>query len=495
MIDQDDLAKDFHDLQLSTDASVTTEDSTSRDADSVFSQTAPDMSSSSASSSSPPAEESDPALAFLKASFPYMPMKKLRARLQDPEYDMEGIVEDLLSEDYVRELEERGLEDESIDEELEQWTVVTRKSHRAPPSVNKKRKEKGRTIALTDIRQQHHIRPESQLRSSGDPWNQVASMSSYVESLLGRPASYFQSYMHNPQYTTPAKALRAAFQSLEKQQQREANAEDETKVLMSLMEFIRSSPDFDFDNLDREAKEQLYGDAELSLATSKGSPDVALDLVKLLHELELDGESGQEMGVYHSPASPLPSSSSCAQSTLSIKVAPTSAVSAPVSPVSRRATLPRAPSPPSVPPKQRPPPAPSESAWQTIPVRAKPPDVHPLASFIPAYNPSNVSRRKPRAPFNRPAPNSNGTTGRAKAMLGSYRSRIEAAHSQRDEALRTASRHWNSGGGRNRGGEVALFYAQEAQRHQAEAQKLQLDAMRKLVDGKRYDCLPISKTY
>ncbi|KAL5492435.1 hypothetical protein ACEPAI_3882 [Sanghuangporus weigelae] len=495
--DQDDLAKDFRDLQLSG-ASVTTEDSVSRDADSVFSQTAPSASSSSESSTSPSGEmvsstQPDAALAFLRASFPHMPPKSLKARLEASDFDMERIVEDLLSEEYVRELEERGLEDESLDEEIEQWTVISRRKPKAssnrPPSIsisNKKRKAKGKTITINDIRQQQHIRPESQIRSSGDPWNQVASLSSYLESLLGWSSSYFQSYFHKPQYSTPAEALRAAFKSLEDPRDNESTSEDRKSVLLSLMEFIRASPDFDFDRLDSEARERLYEDAELSLVTAGGSPDVALELVKLLHELELDGESGQEMGVYHSPAYSLPATSSSVQSSLTTRIAPISAVSAPVSPISPRTTIPTVP--PSVAPRQRPPPAPSKNAWQTVsPARPKPPDVHPLAAYIPSYNPLNVPRRKLRAPINKSGlTNGYGTAGRGKAVLGSYKSRIEACHSRRDEALRTAGRHWNTGGARNRGGEVALFYAQEAQRHQAEVRKLQLDAMRELVDGKRF---------
>ncbi|KAL5513213.1 hypothetical protein ACEPAH_3611 [Sanghuangporus vaninii] len=497
--DQDDqLAKDFHDLQLSG-TSVTTEDSATRDADSVFSQTAPSASSSSTSSTSPSGEmasstQPDTALAFLRASFPHLPPKSLRTRLKASDFDMERIVEDLLSEEYVRELEERGLEDESLDEEIEQWTVVSRRKptasfNRAPSILtisNKKRKARRKTIVINDIRQQQHVRKESQIRSSGDPWNQVASLSSYLESLLGWSSSYFQSYFHTPHYSTPAEALRAALKSLENPRDNQSTSEDGKSALLSLMEFIRASPDFDFDRLDSEARERLYEDAELSLVTAGGSPDVALDLVKLLHELEMDGESGQEMGVYHSPAYSLPASSTLSQSTLTTKVAPISAVSTPISSTSSRVTIPAVP--PSVAPRQRPPPAPSKNAWQTVsPARPKPPDIHPLAAHIPSYNPLNVPRRKPRAPIHKTGPgNVNGSAGRGKAVLGSYKSRIEACHSRRDEALRTASRHWNSGGARNRGGEVALFYAQEAQRHQAEVQKLQLDAMRELVDGKRF---------
>ncbi|OCB86394.1 hypothetical protein A7U60_g6512 [Sanghuangporus baumii] len=492
--DQDDLAKDFHDLQLSG-TSVTTEDSATRDADSVFSQTTPSASSNSASSTSPSGEvasstQPDAALAFLRASFPHMPPKTLKARLEASDFDMERIVGDLLSEEYLRELEERGLEDESLDEEIEQWTVISRRKPKASfnraPSVssisNKKRKARGKTIAINDIRQQQHIRPESQIRSGVDPWNQLASLSSYLESLLGRSSSYFQSYFHTPHYSTPAEALRAAFKSLENPRDNESTSEDGKSALLSLMEFIKASPDFDFDRLDSEARERLYEDAELSLVTAGGSPDVALDLVKLLHELELDGESRQEMGVYHSPAYSLPASSALAQSTLTTKVAPVSAVSTPISSISPIPAV-----PPSVAPRQRPPPAPSKNTWQTVsPARPKPPDIHPLAAHIPSYNPLNVPRRKPRAPI-KPGPgNVAGSAVRGKAVLGSYKSRIEACHSRRDEALRTASRHWNSGGARNRGGEVALFYAQEAQRHQAEVQKLQLDAMRELVDGKRF---------
>ena len=70
--------------------------------------------------------------------------------------------------------------------------------------------------------------------------------------------------------------------------------------------------------------------------------------------------------------------------------------------------------------------------------------------------------------------------------MGGYRSRIDAARDRRYELLRTASRYWAGGSARSRGGEVALYYAMEAQRHHEEAHRLQLEAAREFVNEKRY---------
>ena len=82
---------------------------------------------------------------------------------------------------------------------------------------------------------------------------------------------------------------------------------------------------------------------------------------------------------------------------------------------------------------------------------------------------------------------------RSVSVLGrDYKARIDACRERQAEALRAASRHWRGGSGlsgrggaKGRGGEVALFYAMEAQRHAAEAKALQMDAVRGLVEKKR----------
>ncbi|EJD07598.1 uncharacterized protein FOMMEDRAFT_143938 [Fomitiporia mediterranea MF3/22] len=513
-VDQDDLANTLNEVYLFA-PSASTEDS--RDADSVFSQRVFETNSSSGSSMTQPREGAQmtyprTALDFLRASFPHMPLETLRTYLDVSDADMEQIVEELLSKEFIRELEEGGLDDEALDEELEKWTVVSKKPKGAARSttVNKKRKPRRKTIAINDVRQKQHARPESQFRSTSDPWNQLASMSSYLETLLLHPASFFQSYFHKPEYPSPCIALRAALDAIAHQSTTKTSSadveQDRTTALFNLLELVRDHPDFDFDNLDSETRAQLCSDAELSLSAASGSPDVAFDVLVLLHDLEVDNERMQEMGVYHSPASPLtntPVSSPGVnlQSCNSKAVAWTA--TSPASPLPSGSSVPiSATLSSSNVSDQRPSPAPSESSWQVVtPARRKPPAIHPLAAHIPAYNPHNVPRRKkarsihssltnPNSPT---SPTSNttkrwkpGPRSRGDATMGGYRSRIEACNARRDDALRTASRHWSRGGARGHGGEVAFFYAQEAQRHQAEAQQLRLDALRELIDGRRF---------
>ena len=126
---------------------------------------------------------------------------------------------------------------------------------------------------------------------------------------------------------------------------------------------------------------------------------------------------------------------------------------------------------------------------------------NPLALYIPAYDPHNSSRRKARGAGNAIGKGGKGDVGELRsparvsfrseprlvngAISRTVRRSINEVHSQRDEALRQASRHWAKGNARNRGGEIAWYYALEAQKYQEEARCLKLDAARELVEGKR----------
>ncbi|KAI5124265.1 hypothetical protein M0805_005114 [Coniferiporia weirii] len=499
--DQDDLASDLVDLQLFAHSTATDD---SRDSDSVFDNFG--EASSSSGSSAPPHSWTSPAqlnsaLAFLRASFPHLPALALKERLEyeqlSGEMDMERIVGELLTEDYLKELEERGLEDdETLEEEIEKWQTVSRKCQstkaNAPLAVtgSKKKKAKGRTIAVNDVRQKQHVRPVAQAyraRSAGDPWDQIVSIATYLESLLLRPASFFLSYFHKPDYATPSGALRAALDSIHKQDKAPVDEEDQSVALLTLLEFIRASPDYNFDSLDSEARAFLISDAELSLVATGGSPDVAFDIVRLLHEMEADNDGMQEMGVYHSPTSPLsvfiPATTPNGNLKSPSEISSTTWATVPESLTSPRTAV---FIPPATVPKPRPPPAPSQNTWQVVkPARPKAPAMDPLAEFIPSYNRNNVPRRKAQSASG-PGASPSTKGGRRAGVMGDYKGRIDACRARRNEALRTASRHWAGGSARTRGGEVALFYALEAQRHQAEARRLQLDAARELVEGKRF---------
>lgn len=479
----DGLADDLENLKLSSQSSTA---DTATDRDSLLGITSPESSSNSSSSNGDASSQTS-ALAFLRASFPNIPVSNLKQRLQSEQaagdFSMQHLVEDLLSEEYVRDLEERGLSDEAIEaisDNTEGWMTVSRVPRKKPLTPKKKAaKGKGRTVVINDVRQQRQNIPRLLTHSAGDPWNQVLSISTYLSSLLPRPQTFFASYLHKPEYSTPSDALRAALTTIKDEAAAEGESQSET--LLSLLEFIVESPEYDYDNLTPGMQNQLCADIELCLGAAKGSPEDALDVLKLLQELE--GDDDHSMGFYHTPAT--------SPRVETIQPRTKAAVLRPLPPAGP--SLGRMPAQPALPPPSKPASS-GTNTWHEVPIRPKAPLVHPLAAHIPAYNTANVPRKKSKRPPLSANPHNTlgiprSPTSRGRGVLGVYRSRIEEARSKHDEALRTASRHWNNGSGKNRGGEIALYYALEAQRHQAEARKLQLDALREHVESKRFACV------
>lgn len=500
---------------------------------------------------------SESALDFLRASFPHIDVKKLRAKLDEAEtesreqevLDMEKLVEEILSEELVRELEERGVKDEDeLAEQMDEWHVVRRKSQRklkgeeGPEDIvqhwhfvqkstsQAKKKRKGKSITLSDVRQQQHVRRSTpNPHPAGDPWNQLTSIATYLESLLqARTSAFFLSYLHKPEYHGPADAVRAALAAIAQDQPPnlatgdvqeadhaycEGRSHEET--LLTLIEFLCMDRKEVFEIFDEEARERLCRDADLALKVTNDQPDFSLEIVKLLLELDADGDGSRAMGVYHSPASPRLSNG--------INKAPEMTVSSiPSRTIPSSVVLSQLPV--STVPKPKPPPAPNQattsngSGWQEVKVRSKAHETHPLAVHIPAYDPYNVPRRKVRGsgnangkggkgdiaelksplkpkfgPVVRPAaapPLSPSFKREARLVNGaiswSHKRSINELRARRDEALRQASRYWAQGSARNRGGEVAWHYALEAQRFQEEGRQLKLDAARELVEGKRW---------
>lgn len=495
---------------------------------------------------------SESALDFLRASFPHIDVKKLKARLNDAEtqsaeleeVDMEKLVEEILSEEFVRELEERGVKDEDeLAEKMDEWHVVQRKPQKkakgeeevedavghwrivqkTPSQAKKKRKSK--TIALSDVRQQQHPRQSApNPHPAGDPWNQLTSIATYLESML-RPytSTYFLSYFHKPEYLGPADALRAALAVIAQDQhlnpasgvvQPSFGRTSNEETLFTLIEFLCLEQREDFENFSDDARERLCQDADLALRATNDQPDFALDIVKLLQDLDVDGDGSREMGVYHLPASPLPSTVNMNGTNKASEIN----ASIPAWSTSSSVVLSQPPTSPV--PKPKPPPAPNQittlngNGWQEVKVRPKAHETHPLAAHIPAYDPYNVPRRKVRGSGNANGKGGKGDVGELKSKFGSVvrpagvpppspsfrkearlvngaiswsqKRSINELRARRDEALRQASRYWAQGGVRNRGGEVAWHYALEAQRLQEEGRQLKLDAARELVEGKRW---------
>lgn len=427
---------------------------------------------------------------FLQASFPNTPLIRIQDLLASGVLDLEAIVEELLNEEYVRELDERGVnaESSSTDADSGVWFLVEKQRSRnkdknqakssttIPPkkAVSKGggkrgKKLKGQTIALVDVRQsQHRPRPASSLGNGGvraapDLWSQITSLSEYLSDLFTPistvQSSFFLPFFHSPQYATPAAAIRAALEDIIRKRNKgkvnQARDEDAvTMALFPLLDIVCAHPSFE--NLDSVVRTRLCDDAQLALRATGGVSDVALDIVLLLREMDVDATRNMQMGAYHSsasfspPTSPRPTSPipNFLSPSLSNGIAQSETWETKLSFINGKN---------------------SENAWQTVKPRPlKPPLVHPLASHIPAYSSENSRKlaRVKRGTGNTSGKGgkgdvgelSNGSSGGGWSNITARQ--ISAYGKQRDDALRDASRYWQRGNAKTRGGEVALYFAE-----------------------------------
>ncbi|KAI0924875.1 hypothetical protein AcW2_005626 [Taiwanofungus camphoratus] len=429
-------------------------------------------------------------VAFLHAAFPHIPISKLKSALassqNDEDIDMESVVEGLLTGEYVRELEERGLEalnemDMPVDYER-QWQTVETKNKKATDSSSKKASKRGKTIPLTDIRQKHHTRPPTSWdMASPDPWTQLSSVASYLAALLpNQSASYFQSFFHCPDYTTPAQAVRAALRTISQSVGkplytvpttiRELTPE-ETSSLSHILDISSHA----HTELNAEERDWLIADAQLALRATRGQPDTALDLVWILRDLDSDSSSGEyAWSVYHAPAPPASASTSKGRTrpirTSTLPVGPPLIPPPPISLSRTRSLSPGGGSTTSV----------STDVWKTVRMRQPPQrGPHPLAESIPAY------RRKVRGGGNGLGKGGKGDVGELSGGANDHRGRARELMAQSREVLREAGRAWQKGNSRTRGGEVAFYFAERARELQQQARQEQLGAAREMVQAKR----------
>ncbi|KAL4252908.1 hypothetical protein ABKN59_003584 [Abortiporus biennis] len=497
----------------------------------------------SASDASSPTSMSSP-LSFLQAAFPELPVHRLKSALMgmgmgDPvmdddidssEIDMEAVVEYILSSEYLKELEERGMDELDEDQEPEpaSWEIVERKGKKSKGKGvglgvqnlphPKKVKPASTTITFGDVRQQRRRSATTNQGSSSafgsprpppqpDPWTQVSSLAIHLATLVpSHSASYFASMFHSPKYSSPATALRAALGNISAKVPASDSTDDEI-ALFVLFDILTSS---DEDQLSASDKDQIMADAGLALRATEGRADSALDLVNLLRELDSDdvgslsGSHGPvNWAVYHSPAPP-PSLQSQANSP--------------------RSRLPTGP-PPVPPPPQKiqrgttnPSPFSNQSnvnAWQTVqPTLKKLPALHTHAAFIPSYDPGNVigkkkkGKRKANGVESAPtSPTMMGGDGFGNVNLGmeiggaiagvdenlwsddrqSHKKRATMLEMKRREMLKEAGRAWQRGigGMKSHGGQVAAFYAEEARKLQEQAKVEKLVVIREMVQETR----------
>ncbi|KAJ3916031.1 hypothetical protein F5877DRAFT_47419, partial [Lentinula edodes] len=425
-------------------------------------------------------------LGFLQAAFPELQTQKLdRALLDakmddDADLDMWDIVSRLLSEELIKEMEERGLDGlDDVDgypAEIEaSWETVGKKR-----SVNNERRKKKQgnsrhKIALVDIRQQHHSKSTDytspnhpQSFPAPDPWTQIYSLSTHLETLLAPyDASFFTSYFHSPKYSTPYIALVEALQEISKKRSTDVDLEP---LIISLLDILLPL----YEDLDPEQRSRLVSDIELSLSATQGHADEALDVVKLLRDLDEDSSSGYlEMGIYHQPIASEPPSNGIRPSGTPLSRASSRKSQLPSGP-------PEIPSPPLLKNNATPTRSGNQASpyqWQVVPKRKTRKTPHPLAPFIPAYS-RDVNGIKVRG-------SGNGFGKGGKGDVGELRKRIGDSVRKRDEMLREASRMWQKGTAKSRGGEVALYFADRARQFQELAKKDALEAARMMVESKR----------
>ncbi|KAI8981208.1 Smr-domain-containing protein [Trametes punicea] len=421
------------------------------------------------------------ALGFLKAIFPHTPSQRLRDALathgggSNP-LDMEAVVEEILSQEYIHDLEERGLDEmESVALGYEApWETVERKTK---GSKQKKRSKKGTTLTLVDIRQQHHVRAASSSSQPAppDPWTQLASLASHLSTLIPtHPPSFFQSIFHSPQYATPSQALRAAIvqiaQSLSKGDD-ELTAE-ETPCLYNMLEIITTLPKYA--ELNVEERDQLLEDALFALRATGGDPNCALDIISLLVDLDSDYSSKKfSRGVYHQAPTKTPPP----------KVTTKLPSGPPPTPpnISQRSQC--------LPSRYHEKPRASPNAWKTVPAKPGPKGPHPLSGVIRAYSDPTAPTRKVRGSGNGLGKGGKGDVGELQiSKRAAAKKRAWELSEQRRAALREASRAWQKGNSKNHGGEVAFYFAERARELQHQQQKEQLEAAREMVMRTRKTC-------
>ena len=258
--------------------------------DSTSPLASPRSTSSSTASFSPPFE-------FLRTAFPGIPSTRLESVIADAtckdgwaeDVDIERAVQLLLTQEYIRALEDGGLdalEDDLTPMYSPEWLTVKAKG--------KMKKAKMKTYTINDVRQQQHISerahrhaPRRDIPSKSfdvDIWTAVSSISAQLSSLLPPyPESFFKSIFHSPDSKSPATALRHTLTAITSAEDKDANPLDST-LLLSLQDILRSMPEYNEQG--PEERERILSDARLCLRAVQSRHGDALDLVWLLHSLD-----------------------------------------------------------------------------------------------------------------------------------------------------------------------------------------------------------------
>ena len=399
-------------------------------------------------------------LRFLQMALPDVTTSRLKQALEtseDEEADLWEIVATILSEESIREMEERGLDglDEeadytNFDEDEVDWETVQVKK-KTPVRSGKKKKTQPRPmkVALADIRQQHHVQKGVHCRNgstgsitaaspAADPWVRLSSLSARLSSLLPpHPPTTFSSFFHSADYPTSYDALRAALSSISKTSPEEIDGH--TTVLFHILDIVMP----EYENVNADKRYRVISDVQLAVAVTDGRGDDSLDIVSLLRDLDSD----PNMGLNHLPAPP-PSSPDLPSSPNRGKTPQLSLWT------QRQSGPPDIPQPRIASRSPQTPNKPNPFQWQVIPERkvaARGP--HPLVHQIPAYSRDVNGIKTERA--------STPRTGNSTYDSSEFRQQITKARARMHSALMNAAIMYQKGNSKNRGGDVALYYAEE----------------------------------
>ncbi|KAG8946542.1 hypothetical protein FRC04_011600 [Tulasnella sp. 424] len=478
-----------HQRNQSNSPDYTDEPDTSCFSDSLFPE-------STATGSSSPYSDLDakPGMEFLLSIFTQSSPATLQRVLEDygdedsGEIDMEKVIEEIMSLELVRELEERGLDDvdKAVDEERKRdWSVVEKQklpkrtkarsgsaSVTSPPA--RISAPAPRTFVLSDVRQQANRQsarpPGLGIRTQdtvNDPWTKVASLSTRLAQLLPPlTASHFSSLLHNPAFKSPAEAIRRELARIGSQDKDPPGGKFNT-ALVGFLELLQCQDDAE------------VRDATTCLRAAKLAVESALDLVYLLQELDR-----ADPIVLRSPRASSPISTQASSSNDLAKAIITPLPLSPVASLRSSSfgswTLPTSPTPRS-----------TNDDWTKVSHErkrnaSKDFEVDPLAAFIPAYagRPAGWRQEGGRAAWE-PDLNDETSEKECREMAAYYRRR-------REESLREATKYWRgNGGGRRgggsvgRGGDVALYYAEESRDYDRQSREWSMKAAKAMVNSRR----------
>ncbi|KAF9519012.1 hypothetical protein BS47DRAFT_1388431 [Hydnum rufescens UP504] len=372
-------------------------------------------------------------LAFLRAVFPHLSNEVLETALSgaswspsasghEREIDMDALVNTLLSEEYIREIIERGyIPGEQEDTDGGQEKNVEKRWELVQNDRRTRQWKCGHQRFRATQRQRQYFPPSRPAAASPlpapDPWSHVISLASHLSKLVPSTTyAQFLALFHNPTYATPVVALRSHLGSVARQSTRTINEND----VQTLMELVPINPD------ERAVRGSLSKDAAACLAAVSGPMEDAYDLLVLLRDLDVDGAV-----IHHS----LPTNWSGSNPTLSTPgLARADDNLNKASPMARS----HVPAPPNKPN----PSAPDLNAWQTVSRRGRValPEPEGTATLVSA------ARRGEKQ----------GTPTDDAVECGR---RVDEYWTKRNLALRQASSHWQRG---RRGAEIALYYAEQA---------------------------------